>query len=111
MALQSLTEDRVDRAMHTLAETDAEVADAKVAVMRSEMKAKSIEALIYTALTGSIEDRKQSVRLDPRFEQAWEDHFKAVALHERLKNFREREVLVVELYRSVLSARKQGMSI
>lgn len=111
MALTSLTEDRVDRAMHTLAETDAEVADAKVAVLRSEMKAKSVEALIYTALTGSIEDRKQAVRLDPRFEGAWEDHFKAVALHERLKNFREREVLVVELYRSVLSARKAGMVV
>lgn len=97
--------------MHTLAETDAEVADAKVAVLRSEMKAKSVEALIYTALTGSIEDRKQAVRLDPRFEGAWEDHFKAVALHERLKNFREREVLVVELYRSVLSARKAGMVV
>lgn len=111
MALQSLTEDRVDRAMHTLAETDAEVADAKVAVLRSELKAKSVEALIYTALTGSIEDRKQAVRLDPRFETAWEDHFKAVAIHERLKNFREREVLVVDLYRSVLSARKAGMVI
>jgi hypothetical protein len=97
--------------MHTLAETDAEVADAKVAVLRSELKAKSVEALIYTSLTGSIEDKKQGVRLDPRFEAAWEDHFKAVALHERLKNFREREVLVVELYRSVLSARKAGMTI
>lgn len=111
MALKSLTEDRVDSAMHKLAETDAEVADAKVAVLRSELKAKSVEALIYTALTGSIEDRKQAVRLDPRFEQAWEDHFKAVGLHERLKNYREREVLVVELYRSVLSARKAGMTI
>lgn len=111
MALQSLTEDRVDRAMHTIAETDAEVANSKVAVLRSEMKAKSVEALIYTALAGSIEDRKQAVRLDPRFEAAWEDHFKAVAHYERLKNFREREVLVIELYRSVLSARKQGMQI
>jgi hypothetical protein len=111
MALKSLTEDRVDRAMHTLAETDAEVADSKVAVMRSEMKAKSIEALIYASLTGSIEDRKQAVRLDQRFEKAWEDHFTAVAHHEKLKNFREREVLVIELYRSVLSARKAGMTI
>lgn len=111
MPLRSLTEDRVDKAMHLLAETDAEVADSKVAVLRSEMKAKSIEALIYAALTGSIEDRKQAVRLDPRFEAAWEDHFKAVAIHERLKNFRDREVLVVELYRSVLSARKSGMVV
>lgn len=111
MALKSLTEDRVDKAMHLLAETDAEIADSKVAVLRSEMKAKSIEALIYTALTGSIEDRKQAVRLDPRFEAAWEEHFRCVAHHERLKNFRDREVLVIELYRSVLSARKAGMTI
>lgn len=111
MALKTLTEDRVDRAMQILADTDMEVADAKVAVLRSEMKAKSIEALIYAAQAGSIEDRKQAVRLDPRFEQAWEEHFDAVAKHERLKNSRDREVLIVELYRSVLSARKQGMQI
>lgn len=111
MAIDRLNEDRVDRAMSILAESDSEVAEWKVAVMRSEMKAKAVEAVIYVALSGSIEDKKQGLKLDARYEAAWEEHFKAVVAHEKLKNKRDREILVIELYRSVLSARKAGMMV
>lgn len=108
MALERLTEQRVDQAMATLAETDSEVAEWKVSVLRTEQKVKRVKALVYAALQGSIEDRKQAVELDPRVEEAWEEHFKSVLCHEQCKNKREREVLVIELWRSVNASRRMG---
>jgi hypothetical protein len=108
MALERLTEARVDQAMATLAETDAEAAEWKVSVLRTEQKVKRVKALVYAALEGSIEDRKQGLELDPRVEQAWEEHFASVKGHELCKNRREREVLVIELWRSVNASRRMG---
>src|SRR5205823_8892552 len=64
--------------------------------------AKHTEALVYKALgnEGSVEDRKQAVRLDERVVKAWDEHFSAVRDYEVVKARREREVLVVDLWRS-----------
>jgi hypothetical protein len=113
MALERLSEDRVEKALQYLAETDYEMASWKSMVLRTEMKAKSTEAMVYAALKGegSVEDRKMQVRLNPEVQKAWDEHFDCVSKSENIKNQRERQVLIIELYRSVLSARKQGMTI
>lgn len=96
--------------MSFLAETDLEVAEWKGAVLRTEFLAKSAEALAYKAMgsEGSVEDRKQATKLDENVKKAWDEHFKAVVQHERLKARREREVLVIELWRSVNANRRAG---
>jgi len=108
MGLERLNEDRVERAMAVLAETDMQAADAKVMVLRTEQKIKTVKAVVYAALEGSIEDKKQKVELDESVKKAWEDYFSAVREHEIVKNRREREVLVVELFRSVNANRRMG---
>lgn len=97
---------RVEKAMCFLAETDLEVAERKGMVLRTEFMAKSAEALVYKSLEGSVEDRKQGMRLDESVKKAWEEHFKSVVQHETLKARREREVLVIELWRSVNANRR-----
>lgn len=97
---------RVDKAMCFLAETDLEVAEWKGMVLRTEFTAKSAEALVYKSLEGSVEDRKQATRLDENVKKAWEEHFQAVVKHETLKARREREVLVIDLWRSVNANRR-----
>lgn len=97
---------RVDKAMAFLAQTDLEVAEWKGMVLRTEFMAKAAEALVYKALEGSVEDRKQGTRLDENVKKAWEEHFKAVVQHETLKARREREILVIELWRSVNANRR-----
>jgi hypothetical protein len=78
--------------------------------MRTEFQAKHAEALVYKALgnDGSVEDRKQAMRLDSDVKAAWEAHFQAVVNFEQLKARREREVLVVDLWRSVNANRRAG---
>lgn len=108
MGLEHLNENRVERAMCVLAETDMQAADAKVMVLRTEQKIKTVKALVYAALEGSIEDKKQKVELHEDVKAAWEDYFKAVRDYELVKNKREREVLIVELFRSVNANRRLG---
>lgn len=111
MALDHCNAARVDRAMATLAESDLQHAECKVAVLRSEQKVKSVKALVYAALSGSIEDRKQAVELDERVEAAWEAHFQRVKDFELIKAKREHEVRVIDLYRTLAASRRMGADV
>lgn len=96
--------------MSLLATTDLEFAERKGQVLRTEFMAKHTEALTYKALgnTGSVEDRKQEVRINTDVKAAWDEHFTAVVNYENLKAQRERAVLVVELWRSSNANRRAG---
>lgn len=105
-----VSDERLDKAMSLLATTDLEFAERKGQVLRTEFMAKHAEALTYKALgsTGSVEDRKQEVRLSTDVKMAWDEHFQAVVNYENLKAQRERAVLVVELWRSTNANRRAG---
>lgn len=105
-----ITEERLDKAMTFLATTDLECATRKSMVLRTEFMAKHAEALVYKALgnEGSVEDRKQAVRLHESVMKAWDEHFNAVRDYENLRAQRERNVLVVELFRTYSANRRQG---
>lgn len=105
-----VSDERLDRAMQFLATTDLECASRKSMVLRTEFMAKHTEALVYKALgnEGSVEDRKQAMRLDDRVVKAWDEHFNAVRDFESLKAQRERNVLVVDLWRSTNANRRMG---
>lgn len=111
MGLKALTEDRVERAMATMAETDSQHAECKVAMLRAEQKIKSTKALVYAALSGSVEDRKQATELDARVEAAWEAYFVRVKDFEMIKSRREHECRVIELYRTLASSRRMGADV
>lgn len=111
MALKSLTEDRVDQAMAYLAETDLEIASWRGMVMRTEYLLEVAEAMAFKLLDGGVEERKKAAKCTDEVRKATEDVIKSTIEFEKLKARRQREVLVIELYRSVLSARKVGMSI
>lgn len=105
-----VTEERLDKAMSFLATTDLECATRKSLVLRTEFMAKHAEALVYKALgnEGSVEDRKQAVRLHESVVKAWDEHFNAVRDFESLRAQRERQILVVELFRTYSANRRQG---
>src|SRR5690348_11960900 len=104
-----ITEERLEKALRLIAQTDAEVAGWKSMVLRTEFMAKSAEALVYKALSeGTVEDKKMAVRLAPETHKAWDEHFKAVSEYEKLKAFREREYIVIELYRTMSANQRKG---
>lgn len=105
-----VNEDRVSKAMGFLAESDLQIANLKGNMKRTEYLAEVAESLAYKAMggDGSVEDRKKAAKVAQPTQEAWETHFKSVVDYEALRARREREVLVVELWRTESANRRQG---
>ena len=102
-------ENRVDQAMTYLASTDETFAQARGAMLRTEYLADVAESMVYKSIQGgSVEDKKRTAKIAPETATAMEEHFKAVVEFEKLKARRAREVLVIELWRSVNANRRVG---
>ena len=103
-----ITEDRLEKALRYLAETDDAIAEERGEMLRSEHMAEVAEALAYKSLEGSIEDRKRAAKTEKSVLEAWAVHFRAVVAYEKLRARRQREVLITELYRTMESSRRAG---
>lgn len=104
-----IPEKRVEKALCTLAETDSEYAERRGALLRYEYLADCAESLAYSALTeGTVEARKNAALVSDEVRKAKEEYFKAVVEYERLKAFRAREVLIIDLYRTMEASRRVG---
>lgn len=107
-----VTEQRVEEALRFLAGTDEQCAEAKANQLRTEHMAKVAEALAFKALQIdgklSIEACKQGARVEESVLAKWEEHFRAVSAYELLKARRERQALVVDLYRTESANRRVG---
>jgi hypothetical protein len=97
---------RLELALTRLAESDERYAELKGEMLRSEYMAKHTEAVAFKAADGTVEDRKMTARLAGH--EAWEKHFRCVVDFESLKAKREREMIVIECWRSLESSRRQG---
>ncbi len=104
-----LSDERVEKAMHFLAETDLEFATWRGMVLRTEYMADVAESMVYKSIQeGSVEDRKRTAKIAPETQKAMSEHFEAVVKFESLKARRAREVLVVEIWRTLQANRRVG---
>ena len=104
----NISEQRLEQALTFIAESDLQIGHWRAQVLRSEFLAKSAEALAFKAQQGPIEDKKMSARLTPEVCAAWEKHFEAVLEYEKLKAQRERQYIVIELYRTMSANLRRG---
>jgi hypothetical protein len=103
-----ITQQRMEKALAFLAETDAEVADWEGQVLRTEFMAECAESLAYKSLEGGVEERKRALKLIPEVQTAWENHFVAVVGKKNLEARRKRAIITIELYRTLEASRRQG---
>lgn len=101
-------EDKADKAIQFLAQTDAEYADRRVMLLRTEYLWECAEALAYQHLDGSIEDKKRGAKLAPETKTAHDEYLKAVREYEFLRARRKRAELVFEQFRTLSANRRQG---
>lgn len=100
--------ERMDRALNYLAQTDAQFADTRVAMLRTEYLVEVTECLIYKSLDGTIEDKKREAKSHPDVQAKFEEHLKAVREFEFLRATRKRAELAFEAARSINANRRQG---
>ena len=65
-------------------------------------------AVIYDVKTAAGMDAARKARLAGPSREAWEAHFQAVVAYETLRAKREKEVLVIETWRSLNANQRRG---
>lgn len=107
-----ISEDRLEKALKYLATTDEECAELKAEVSRREYACKLARAReLVLAAGSSVEVRKAIAEQSQSVIDAEDLLANAIVDFEKVKAKRQTEELIVEVWRSVLSARKQGMDI
>jgi hypothetical protein len=106
-----VTDEQCESAMRYLASTDETSAILKGNVARAEYSAKMARSKVYLTSEGSVEARKATAETSAEVLKAEDELANAIVEHEKVKAKRATRELLVEVWRSVFSARKQGMNI
>lgn len=104
-----ITDERAEKAIRFLADTDEKAAIAKTDVQRLEDEIKAVKAAIFMRSEGSAEARKAEAEVHENTIAARKEYYRALLGHEHVQNKRKTESLVCELWRSVTSNRRAGI--
>ena len=103
-----ITDDRVNKALNFLRETDEPAAKAKQLMVGLDDQKKTILAMEYINAEGSQGDKKEMALAS----QPYQDHLKkyadAVYSYEEIRNRRKTEELIVEVWRSQSANMRRG---
>ena len=103
-----IDETRLHKALTYLATTDEPCAEAKAEMERAEFRAKAVKDAMFKRLDGSVADRQAAAGSSQEYDAAMEQYFDALKQYEAMRNKRSTEAIVVETWRSLNAARRQG---
>ena len=103
-----ISDERRDKALEYLVTTDETAANLKADVARAEYKAKAIKEAVYLRLDGSVADRQAKAGQDAAYSEAMQMYFNLLGQAEYIKNKRQTESIVIDVWRSDHSDRKKG---
>ena len=104
-----INDTRLSAALQKIAQTDEPVATLHVEVERAEFRAKAIKDAIFLRSEGSIAERNAIAGTHVEYSAAMEKYFSALQAHDIMKNERSREIIIIECWRSMSSARTKGL--
>ena len=103
-----ITNERRDKSLVYLAETDLLAAELKVEVQRMDYKCDQIAAAVFLREDGNIQERQAKAKITPEYQKAKDDYHEALVAYEAVKNKRKTEELIVEVWRSLEASRRQA---
>ena len=103
-----INQDRLEKALRYLVETDHEVAEAKGEILRIEQLLKRVNYRLFLSAAGSIEARKAEAGKSSETAVLEQELVDAVVKYEGLKAKRETEDKIIDVWRTMESSRRQG---
>lgn len=94
--------------MHYLSTTDEEAAQLRVDAERAEFKAKAMKDAIFMHREGTVAERTAYAGSAPEYLTAMSEYFDALRASDYVRNKRQTETLVVEVWRSINANRRQA---
>lgn len=106
-----VTEDRLQKALHYLATTDEPVAKAKALMKGLEKQEKTIKAQEFISQKGrgGVAEREHAAYASEAYNLWLKMYEEAILDYELLDSKRNTEALIVEVWRSLNSARTKGV--
>lgn len=104
-----VTDQRLETALARLAKTDALAAELHMKAERAEWKAKAVKDALFLHMEGAVAERNAKAGTHQDYEAAMEHYFEALQAYDTIKNERAREIIVIEVWRSLNSARNKGL--
>ena len=103
-----ISEDRVDKALRFLRETDSVAARAKSLMVGLDEQKKTIFATEYLKSEGSQGDKKEMAHASENYIEHIKKYKDSVYDYEELRNRRQTEILVIETWRSQNANARRG---
>ena len=103
-----ISESRLQQSLTYLAETDEPAAKAKGLMEGLKNQEKSILAAAFLETDGTVAEREARSRVSPDFTKWRETYENAVLMYETVKNKRNTEATVIEVWRSLNASRRVG---
>jgi hypothetical protein len=106
--MSTITEPRMEAAMHFLAETDDRYADAKTGVERTEILRKRARSRVFLTTDGTVAERQAKAETDASVATADDAYIVALSAFEELRAKRQRAELVIDVWRSLEASRRRA---
>ena len=102
-----VSEEKLEKALNFLSDSDDEFAEAKANMLRAEIRVDRAKARVFVTETGSVEERKAKARISEAVTGQEDDYIAAIQAYERLKAWRQRAEIVIDVYRTLEASRRK----
>jgi hypothetical protein len=103
-----ISQQRLEKAIIYLAETDETLAAAHVEMERAEFRAKATRDAIFLHSEGTVAERAAKAGVSTEYDEAMSLYFAALGGHDKIKNKRNTEELVIDVWRSIEASRRKA---
>lgn len=103
-----ISEDRLQKALTFLAETDEEFAESKVHMLRLDYALELARKRMFLLAEGNNEERKAKAEASDHVQTVQGTYLDSVGAYEKRKAKRATEELIVEVWRTLSANRRQG---
>ena len=103
-----ISEERAEKALRYLVDTDEPFALAKAEMERAEYGWKAVREMVFIHSEGTVAERQAIAATHAKTKEAQERYTQAVALYGKIANKRDTERIVLDTWRTISANRRMG---
>ena len=102
-----ISEERAEKALRFLVDTDETCAAAKADVERAEYAYKRTKEMVFIYADGTVAERQATATMHAKSKEAHEHYVACLAAYGHIANKRETERIVLDTWRTICANRRQ----
>lgn len=103
-----ISEERAEKALRFLVDTDERCAEAKADMERSEYAYKRAKEMVFIHAEGTVAERQATAAMHPKVKEAHEHYVGTIAMYSHIANKRDTERIVLDMFRTLSANKRMG---